>query len=128
MRILFSSMVAATIVVAAGTIGWKAEAAMTGVGTLPLQTKSYTPPKRWATTADTIVVPTAVAITAIATLIMATGTTGPMGTTGHTVITAMAGDPASPSVSDLAGAGVTKGEKKPRTLHEPGLLECPRQS
>ena len=44
MRILFSSLMAATIVVAASALGWKAEAAMvTGVGTLPLQTKSYTP-------------------------------------------------------------------------------------
>jgi hypothetical protein len=43
MRILFASMVAATILVA-GSIGWKAEAAtLTGVGVLPLQTKSYTP-------------------------------------------------------------------------------------
>jgi hypothetical protein len=43
MRILFSSMVAATILVAGG-IGWKAEAAMmTGAAVLPLQTESYTP-------------------------------------------------------------------------------------
>jgi hypothetical protein len=44
MRILFSSLVAATIVVAASALGSKAEAAMmTGVGALPLQTKSYSP-------------------------------------------------------------------------------------
>jgi hypothetical protein len=44
MRILFSSMVAATILVTASVVGWKAEAAtVTGVGTLPPQTKSYTP-------------------------------------------------------------------------------------
>jgi hypothetical protein len=49
MRIHFSSMVAATILVAASTVGWKAEAApMTGVGTLPLQTKSYTPVEKVA--------------------------------------------------------------------------------
>jgi hypothetical protein len=49
MRILFSSLVAATILVAAGAVGWKAEAAMTtGVGTLPLQTKSYTPTEKVA--------------------------------------------------------------------------------
>ncbi len=48
MRILFSSMVAATILVAAA-VGWKAEAAtMTGVGTLPLQTRSYTPVEKVA--------------------------------------------------------------------------------
>ena len=44
MRILFSSVVAATILIAASAVGWKAEAAtMTGVGTLPAQTKTYTP-------------------------------------------------------------------------------------
>jgi hypothetical protein len=74
-----------------------------------LKRKTIRPSKRLVITGDTI----AVAITAMATLIMATGTTGHMGTTGHTVITAMAGDQVSPSVSDLAGAGVTKGEKKP---------------
>ena len=49
MRIRFSSMVAATILVAASAVGWKAEAAtMTGVGTLPLQTRSYAPVEKVA--------------------------------------------------------------------------------
>ena len=44
MRILLPNMVAATILVAAGVVGWKAEAAMIpGVGAMPIQTKSYTP-------------------------------------------------------------------------------------
>jgi hypothetical protein len=43
MRILIPSVVAATILVAT-SVGWKVEAAtMPGVGTLPLQTESYTP-------------------------------------------------------------------------------------
>ena len=49
MRILFSSVVAATILIAASAVGWKAEAAtMTGVGTLPLQTRSYAPVEKVA--------------------------------------------------------------------------------
>ena len=44
MRFLLPSMVAATMVIAASAVGSKAEAATTpGIGTLPLQTKSYTP-------------------------------------------------------------------------------------
>jgi hypothetical protein len=43
MRILIPSVVAATVLVAT-SVGWKVEAAtMPGVGTLPLQTESYTP-------------------------------------------------------------------------------------
>ena len=46
MRILFSSLVAATILVAISALGWKAEAAMmTGVRAMPLQKKSFTPVK-----------------------------------------------------------------------------------
>ena len=41
--------VAATILIAASAVGWKAEAAtMTGVGTLPAQTKTYTPVEKVA--------------------------------------------------------------------------------
>jgi hypothetical protein len=44
MRFLLPSMVAATMLIAISAIGSKAEAAMTpSVGTLPVQTKSYTP-------------------------------------------------------------------------------------
>ena len=44
MRFLLSSMVAATMLIAISGIGSKAEAAMTpGLGTLPAQTKNYTP-------------------------------------------------------------------------------------
>jgi hypothetical protein len=44
MRILLPSMVAATMLVAVGDTGSRAEAAMmAGVGTLPTQTKTYTP-------------------------------------------------------------------------------------
>ena len=44
MRFLLSSMVAATMLIAISAIGSKAEAAMMpGVGTLPAQTKTYTP-------------------------------------------------------------------------------------
>jgi hypothetical protein len=44
MRFLLPSMVAATMLIAISAIGSKAEAAMMpGLGTLPVQTKSYTP-------------------------------------------------------------------------------------
>jgi hypothetical protein len=44
MRFLLPSMVAATMLIAIGVIGSKAEAAMMpSVGTLPAQTKTYTP-------------------------------------------------------------------------------------
>ena len=44
MRFLLPSMVAATMLIAISAIGSKAEAAMSpGVGTLPAQTKNYTP-------------------------------------------------------------------------------------
>ena len=44
MRFLLHSMVAATMLIAISVIGSKAEAAMMpGVGTLPAQTKTYTP-------------------------------------------------------------------------------------
>jgi hypothetical protein len=44
MRFLLPSMVAATMLIAISAIGSKAEAAMTpSIGTLPVQTKSYTP-------------------------------------------------------------------------------------
>src|SRR6476469_8752367 len=44
MRFLLSSMVAATMLIAISGIASKAEAAMTpGLGTLPAQTKNYTP-------------------------------------------------------------------------------------
>ena len=44
MRFLLHSMVAATMLIAISVIGSKAEAAMMpGLGTLPVQTKSYTP-------------------------------------------------------------------------------------
>ena len=44
MRFLLPSMVAATMLIAISAIGSKAEAAMSpGVGTLPAQTKTYTP-------------------------------------------------------------------------------------
>ena len=44
MRFLLHSMVAATMLIAISAIGSKAEAAMMpGVGTLPAQTKTYTP-------------------------------------------------------------------------------------
>jgi len=49
MRVLFFSMVASTILVAASAVGWKAEAAtVSGVGTMPLQTRSYTPVEKTA--------------------------------------------------------------------------------
>jgi len=65
--------------------------------------------KRRPIGADTIAVPIGVAITAMATLITAMATLiMAMGTTGHMVITAMAGDQASPSVSDVAGVGAIK--------------------
>ena len=43
MRFLLLSMVAATMLIAISAIGSKAEAMMPSVGTLPVQTKSYTP-------------------------------------------------------------------------------------
>ena len=44
MRFLLPSMVAATMLIVISAIGSKAEAAMMpGIGTLPVQTKSYTP-------------------------------------------------------------------------------------
>jgi hypothetical protein len=44
MRFLLPSMVAGTMLIAISAIGSKAEAAMSpGVGTLPAQTKNYTP-------------------------------------------------------------------------------------
>ena len=44
MRFLLPTMVAATMLIAVGATGSKAEAAMmAGVGTLPAQTKTYTP-------------------------------------------------------------------------------------
>jgi hypothetical protein len=44
MRFLFPTMMTAALIIAACAVGSKAEAATTsGIGTLPLQTKSYTP-------------------------------------------------------------------------------------
>jgi hypothetical protein len=44
MRFLLPSMATAAVLIAISAVGWKAEAAMMpGVGTLPVQTKSYTP-------------------------------------------------------------------------------------
>ena len=63
MRFLLLSMVAATMLIAISAIGSKAEAAMMpSVGTLPAQTKNYTPVEKvyWRR-------PIAVAITAMAT-------------------------------------------------------------
>jgi hypothetical protein len=113
MRILFSSAVAATILIAASAVGWKAEAAtMTGVGTLPAQTKPIRPSKRLPIGADNIAELIAGDITAMATvtrlMAMPTQPTRITATpTGHTVITATAGDQASASVSDVAGVGAT---------------------
>ena len=56
--ILFSRMVAATMIVAASAAGWKAEAtAMTGVGALPLQLGAIRPLKRLTIGADNIAEP-----------------------------------------------------------------------
>jgi hypothetical protein len=111
MRILFSSVVVATILVAASAVGWKAEAAtMTGVGTLPLQTQSYTPvetvgyARRHYRRAHTMV-----------------SRIGPMVITAidRMVTMAMAGDPASAFMSDLAGVGVGAIKRRrgsPRTV------------
>ena len=69
------------------------------------------PLKRLPTATDTPAEPIAVGITATAIgLITAMATDAHiMATpTGHTVITATAGDQASPSVSDEAGAGATR--------------------
>ena len=90
MRFLLPSMVAGTMLIAISAIGSKAEAAISpGVGTLPAQTKNYTPSKRFITD-DTI----AVAITAIAahTMVMDIGLTTVTATAiGHMGIMAMAG-------------------------------------
>ena len=49
MRFLLLGMVAGTMIIAISTIGWKAEAAMMpSIGTLPVQTKSYTPVEKVA--------------------------------------------------------------------------------
>ena len=49
MRFLLPSIVAATMLIAISTIGSKAESAMMpSIGTLPVQTKSYTPVEKAA--------------------------------------------------------------------------------
>ena len=72
MRVLFFSTVAATILVAAGAVGWKAEAAtVLGVGTLHFKQEAIHLSKRRPIGVVTI----GVAITAMAIPITAMGTT-----------------------------------------------------
>ena len=100
MRFLVHSVVAATMLIATSAIGSKAEAAMMpSVGTLPAQTKNYTPVKRFIGD-DTI----AVAITAMATLIMAMAITDPIMAMATGPMTTMATGPTVTMVMGVAGA------------------------
>ena len=101
---LFSSMVAATILVISTGISWKAGAAThSGVGSLSPVTKGYVP----ITGDDSIAVLIAVAITVMATLIMATATINHTATTDptRTMATAIT-DPIL--IMGMAMAGATR--------------------
>ena len=111
---LLIAFASATLLLASSGV-WKANAAtITNLGTLAPLTKSYTPAEKLPIGADNIAEPIAVDITAMATgtrlMAMPTQPTQPTRITamptGHTVITATAGDQALASVSDVAGLGL----------------------
>ena len=99
MRFLLLSMVAATMLIGISAIGSKAEAMMPSVGTLPVQTKSYTPVEKVGI-GDTI----AEVITAMATLIMAMAITDPIMAMATGPMTTMATGPTVTMVMGVAGA------------------------
>ena len=129
MRILFSGLVAATILVIGSAISWNAAAAATvpGVGSLSPVTKSYVPIEKvgyWRRQYNVLI---AVAITVMATLIMATATINHTATTDptRTMATAIT---VPILIMGMAMAGATKKARTHRNTRSDGGLNHCRQA